>query len=357
MKNILEIFTFQGGYMGGVATMVKSYIDGHDAFANSNCILSNLNITQKVHTGWSPIDNFIYIFVQRAKVRSYLKLNKYDVVHIHTSREFLFFKDVLLAKMIRTEFNTPIMITIHVGSIDTVYNRIGWFKKKSIQLLNKYVAKTIFLSKKMQQDFRREGLSQNQSAVLYNFHNLASTIKKVAPTNCLQLLFVGAIHREKGILELLRALDILKEMNYHLNICGVLTDKSIKQEIEDIVKRLGNKVSFLGYISGEEKTLLYRQSDILILPSYHEGLPLVIMEALGEGCAIISTKVGAIPEVLSEKNCTWIDIASVDSIVKVLQSLDISEVEIQKKNNLQLGLCYSFSSHVQELCKLYNLIS
>ncbi len=357
MKRVLQIFTFQKGYMGGVATIVKSYMNGRNIFADKGYVLDNLNIAPVIHTGLRQIDNLIYIFTQRSYVRKYLKDNMYDVVHIHTSREFLFFKDVLLAKMIRTEFNVPVVVTIHVGSIDTVYNRIGWFKMKSIKLLNRYVAKTIFLSKKMQQDFLTEGLSESKSIVLYNFHDLTPTSKKPIPANCLQLLFVGAIHREKGVLELLQALDSLQEMNFHLNICGKLTDKSIKKEIEYLIKRLGEKVSFCGYVSGEEKTLLYRQSDILILPSYHEGLPVVIMEALSEGCAIISTKVGAIPEVLNDQNCIWVDIASVNSIVQALQSLNRSNIELQKKINLQLGFGYSFSSHVHKLCKLYNCIS
>lgn len=354
MKQVLQIFTFQRGYMGGIANIVKSYFDGQEVFTENSCYLNNLNVAPNIHTGYSKIDNFAYIFYQRSEVRKHLRFNKYDIIHIHTSREYLFLKDIFLAKMIKREFHTPVFLTIHVGSIETVFNRIGGVEKMCLNILNKYVSKTVFLSRVMQQDFIRKGLIAEKTAVLYNFHNLTPTVRDVKPMDCLQLLFVGAIHREKGILELLRALDSLKEKKFHLNICGKLTDKSIEQEVKVLKKNLGSKVSFLGYVTGEDKTLLYRQADILILPSYHEGLPLVIMEALSEGCAIITTKVGAIPEILCDENCFWVDVASTESIVRSINMLDKEKIIRQKELNRNLGLSYTFVSHVKKLCKLYN---
>ncbi len=354
MKKVLEVFTFQDGYMGGIATMVKSYIDGVEEFANYNCELTHLNIAPTIHTGKSSLDNLAYILTQRKEVRKHLKENKYDVIHIHTSREFLFLKDVLLAKMISTLTNTPIVMTIHVGAMDTVYNRIEWFKAKSISVLNKYVSKTIFLSKVMREDFIKAGLDKHKSTVLYNFHNFTPTNKIPEKKDGLQLLFVGAIHREKGILELLHAIEQMPDLKCHLSICGKLTDNSIKDEVESLKAKLSNKVSFLGYVTGENKTLLYEQSDVLILPSYHEGLPLVIMEALGAGCAIMATKVGAIPEVLDDNSCFWIDIASVDSIIKKLKNIDKDMISSVRRKNRTLGEMYSFKKHVRNMCNIYN---
>ena len=353
MKKILELFTFQDGYMGGVATMVKSYLDGVEEFAAHDCVLTHLNIAPIVRTGKSSLDNLAYIFTQRIAVRKHLKENKYDVIHIHTSREFLFLKDVLLAKMISKVTHVPIVMTIHVGAIETVFNRIGWFKHNSIVVLNKYVSKTIFLSKVMREDFIEAGLHEKKSIVLYNFHNFTPTIKVPEKKDELQLLYVGAIHREKGILELLHAIEQMPELKCHLNICGKLTDYSIKDEVETLKAKLSDRVSFLGYVAGEDKTLLYKQSDILVLPSYHEGLPLVIMEALGAGCAIMATKVGAIPEVLDDRSCFWVDIASVESIIKRFNEIDDTRILSARKINQTLGAAYSFQEHVKNLCDIY----
>lgn len=355
MKNVLEIFTFQGGYKGGVATMIDAYMKGVDEFARNSYKLTHLNVAPTICTGNSKIDNIAYIYTQRKAVRQYLKDHKFDVVHIHTSREYLFLKDVFLAKLISRKYKTPVVMTIHVGSIHTVYNRISWFKKRSIKLLNNCVSKVIFLSKAMCNDFIQEGLNENQSTVLYNFHSFEQTTTGgYTPHEELRLLYVGAIHREKGIVELLSALSELPELDYHLNVCGKLTDESIKDDIEKYSIKLGDKVSFLGYVSGSAKTELFKSSDLLILPSYHEGLPLVIMEALGAGCAIMATPVGSIPEVLTEENCIWIEIASVDSIKSRLSDLSNKSLMKIKMSNLSLGKSFTFEEHVKTLVKIYN---
>ena len=341
--------------MGGVATMVDAYMKGVEEFSCNNCKLAHLNIPLTVNTGNAKIDNFAYIFTQRKAVRKYMDKNCFDVVHIHTSREFLFLKDVLLAKMIRKKYHTPVVMTIHVGSIHTVYRRIEWFKRRSIYLLNKYVDKTIFLSKVMCQDFIQTGLNTNCAVVLYNFYNFSITRKQeTQKSNILQLLYVGAIHREKGIVELLKALSELPNFKYHLNVCGKFTDNSIKDEVESLKILLGEKVSFLGYVAGEAKTKLFFNSDILILPSYHEGLPLVIMEALGAGCAIMTTAVGSIPEVLHSENCMWVEVASIDSIKNQLNSLTDEQLNAMKENNKKLSLTFTFGEHIKQLAGIYN---
>lgn len=353
---ILKVYTCNNEFIGGISTMINSYIGSVNIFNNQGCMLNHFNCTPKIQIGNSKVDNFIYIFTQRREIKKYLSKNKYDLIHIHTSREFLYMKDVLLAKMINKKFQTPVVMTIHVGAIETVYNRIKWFKKRSIKLLNKYVSKTIFLSSVMRDVFVESGLLKEKSTVLYNFYDFTPTTKIYTKTNKLQLLFVGAIHREKGILELLKAIELLPDLNYHLNVCGKLTDNTIKEEIEYYKKKLCDKVSFLGYVTGENKTLLYKQSDILILPSYHEGLPIVIMEALGAGCGIMTTPVGAIPEILKRENCRWLEIGSYMSIVKQLSNLSNDDLSKMKEANILLGEKYTLASHINRLCNIYNSV-
>lgn len=357
MYKILEIYTYSRSSIGGVSIMIESYMDGVTEFAENDCRLELLNVPASVKTGKSAIDNLAYIFIQRKAVCKYLKHHTYDVVHIHTSREFLFLKDILLAKMIKQKFHIPVVMTIHVGAMETVFNRIGWFKKHALSIMNKYIDKSIFLSKVMQDEFITTGLQSDRATILYNFHNLvAADIPARKDSKTLQLLFVGMLNRDKGIIELLTALSEMPKLDYHLNVCGKLVDKSIEAELEDLKTKLGDKVSFLGYVVGEDKTKLFHNSDMLILPSYHEGLPIVIMEALAAGCAIMSTRVGAIPEVLSDENCYWIDKASVDSIKNTLSSIQKDQLEKQQKANLELGVEYSFSGHVKKLSGIYKSI-
>lgn len=357
MYKILEIFTYHTGYKGGVATMINNYMAEVNQFALYDCELIHLNIASTINTGLAKIDNFAYIFSQRCAVKKYLDTNYVDVVHIHTSREFLFLKDVLLARFISNRYHIPIVMTIHVGSIDTVYNRIGLFKKKSIKILNTCVDKVIFLSKVMQENYIDLGLLKKKTIVLYNFYKFTPYNAKKRDcknSETLKMLYVGAIHREKGIIELLQAVSEMPNLNFHLNICGQLTDKSIKDDVDKMKRILGEKVSFLGYVAGKDKTRLFYESDLLVLPSYHEGLPLVIMEGLGAGCAIMTTAVGAIPEILKDDNCLWLDVASVTSIKSQLENLTYDKLNNMKQANKKLGLAFSLEEHINLLSKIYH---
>ena len=351
MKRVLQIFSFQKGYKGGVATLLQSYMDGKAYWFE----LSHLNIPIRIKTPWSKINNFLFFFTQQRETIRHIKASHYDIIHIHTSREFLFLKDILLACMIHLRFCLPVVMTIHVGDSKTVYNRIKWFRKLSIRLMDRHVSKLLFLSMEMKESFFHNGLGSEKCKVLYNFHDLPPVKKiDVQSTKTLRLLYVGAIHREKGVIELLTALTQSTFLDFHLNVCGELTDLSIKEDVDRLKLLLGNTVTFKGYVCGEEKTRLFLESDLLILPSYHEGLPLVIMEALGAGCAIMTTPVGAIPEILSSDNCIWIEAASATSIKEQLSKISRNQINEIKNKNKKLGTQFSFRKHVSALCEIYN---
>ena len=340
--------------MGGVATMVAAYINEYQKFLKYGFTTKLFDAKPKFHLGFSRLNNIAFIFTQRHDILNHLRNNRYDVIHIHTSCRFLFFKDLLLAKSIKTRYNIPIVLTIHVGAIDTVFNKFTWFRKRAIEIMNRYIVAIIFLAKPIMNDFIQNGLSCKKAHLLYNFHMLSVPFSK-NKADKLELLFVGAIHREKGIIELLNAVKNFSGEEVHLNICGQLTDLAMKTEFDNLIEELGNRVTLLGYVSGVMKESVFRNADILILPSYHEGLPLVIMEALGAGCGIIATPVGAIPEILSDENVLWVGIGSVEDIVSKLKLScnDKSTLEKMQKSNYQLGKQYSFESHISRLSYVY----
>lgn len=336
--------------------MVSGYMDNAIIFSKNDCSIFHLNILPTVNTGFSKFDNLAYVFFQRKEVHRHLKHHNYDIIHIHTSREFLFLKDVFLAKMIKVRYEIPIVITIHVGSINTVFNRISFLKERVFNILNNYVDRVIFLSEQMRLDFINRGLQREKSAVLYNFHQIPSDSIQIEETsNPLRLLFVGAIHKEKGILELLTAVSQLPEsFQFHLDVCGLITDNAIIHQIEAFKNCLGSKICFKGYVSGLDKINEYKYADVLLLPSYHEGLPLVIMEALGAGCAIVATRVGAIPEVLSDENCIWVDVGSSDDIKKAIEYFNSDTLSMMKHSNFKKGFDFTIDVHIKKLSEIYH---
>ena len=83
-----------------------------------------------------------------------------------------------------------------------------------------------------------------------------------------------------------------------LEIGGNKNEEALKEAIR--AQHLEDCVHFNGFVSGDLKKELLSRSDVFVLPSYNEGLPISILEAMSYGCAIISTPVGGIPEVVKD---------------------------------------------------------
>jgi glycosyltransferase involved in cell wall biosynthesis len=120
----------------------------------------------------------------------------------------------------------------------------------------------------------------------------------------LELLYFSNIFPEKGCLIMLEAIKtiIKKYSNVRLTICGQPLRHKYENEIQDFINK--NKMKDFVYYKGPvfdiEKEAIFLKSDIIIFPSYftEECLPLVILEAMQAGLAIITTKIGVIEEVI-----------------------------------------------------------
>lgn len=117
-----------------------------------------------------------------------------------------------------------------------------------------------------------------------------------------RVLFVGAICIAKGLIELIEALDALMDSRpgLHARLVGF---PQYPGEQARVLKRIGqmknaNRVAVPGPKYGAELAAEYRNADLLVLPSYAEGVPMVILEAMAAGLPIIATNVGGIADVV-----------------------------------------------------------
>lgn len=347
----------EGAYVGGVVSIIDNYMANEKIFNANGYDVELFDYHTSKDFPNQKINNFLYGFAQKRALLKKMRSDSVDIVNVHTSREFLFLKDLFLAKAITKRTSAKVFLTIHVGEEDTVFNRIKLLKFYCIKIMNKYIHKVIFLSNHISNQFIESGLNSGKAIVLYNFHCLDNPKMKLKKTNdCLYLLYVGAIHREKGILELLEACVKLRNLNIHLDICGQITDSGIHEQYEAFINNLGDKVVIHGYVKGAQKTELFNRADVLLLPSYHEGMPLVILEALASGSAIISTKVGATPEILSNKNVLWVNIADSDSIANAIVRLyeDRELLDCMSSANKVKGNEFTAEFNIRKLCKIYN---
>jgi glycosyltransferase involved in cell wall biosynthesis len=130
---------------------------------------------------------------------------------------------------------------------------------------------------------------------------LADQVRSFNVNRPLNLVYVGRLVRAKGLFEIIEALMELKRVGreFKLSIAGEGPDK---RELLAASERagLGDRVQFLGGVFAAEKYRLWLDSDLLVFPSYTEGLPYSLLEAMAAGCVPITTPVAAIPDVMQD---------------------------------------------------------
>jgi glycosyltransferase involved in cell wall biosynthesis len=114
-----------------------------------------------------------------------------------------------------------------------------------------------------------------------------------------RLIFVGRLTAIKGLRVLLEAFIKARETraNLHLTLVG---DGDDRPYLEQIAEPLGEAVQFTGYLSQGDVAKALAATDVLILPSFAEGLPVVLMEALASARPVIATQVGGVSELVED---------------------------------------------------------
>lgn len=107
-------------------------------------------------------------------------------------------------------------------------------------------------------------------------------------TQTVQLLYAGKLDSSKGVPWLLKSLMRIHKEHFHLHLVGGGSGPE-KQRCLELAEHLKDKVTLHGMLSHKKLADLMRSSHIFVLPSFFEGLPLVLLEALACGCRIITT--------------------------------------------------------------------
>lgn len=135
-----------------------------------------------------------------------------------------------------------------------------------------------------------------------------------------KILFFGRMDPEKGVSDLITALDLVRQSvpGARLTLCG-----GGRVETATGLQSLPDGVEFAGQVSSDELDNLIRNSDVVALPSLHEGYPISLLEACSRLVPIVATAVGSIPEVFEGRPCALLvpprdPRALAEALVKIL---------------------------------------
>jgi glycosyltransferase involved in cell wall biosynthesis len=229
---------------------------------------------------------------------SYIKL-KPNVTYISFSPfGFGFYRDfffVVLAKL----FNSRTVLHLHGTGLTKA---TGVFKAKLLQWMFKK-SKLIVISKSLAEDVR--AFIDNSGVVIID--NCVDDPGLVGKSNSggLNVLYLANLDVRKGVKIAVEAFVQLHQKipDARLRIAGsdtsLLTRKKLQIYIEETFPEVTHAIELIGPVYGEEKNLVFRQSDLFIYPSMHDAAPLVVLEALSYGLPVVCSTQGALPDMIT----------------------------------------------------------
>lgn len=334
---------------------------GLEPLSNLSSILSSFSCTLYVITGdhglkikKKDIDNlriveishsvgknrfahiFNHILLQFKIVRKIIKLNSNVKTWVFFLDSHAFLLPVITAKLLSKE-----VVIVTAASI----KNSAQAKKKSLsQILvqtetigYKLANKIIIYSPNLIKDWNLEKYKNKiniASEHIIDF-NFFSNKQKIEERNYIG--YIGRLSHEKGILNLMEAIKILtKETpkeNFKFLIGG---DGNLREFVEDYISlnNLEEFVEYIGWIPHEKLPMYLNKLKLLVIPSYSEGLPNIMLESMACGTPILSSSVGAIPNIIKDqKNGFLMENNSPESIAKnIIKIINSKKIDNISKN-------------------------
>lgn len=251
-----------------------------------------------------------------------------DVVHLTSSGRLSVVRDFVILNIVRL-FGVKFVYHIRFGRIPAMAlaNTLEW---KVIANVMRHASQVIVID------------SETFSAV--KCHVPTAKILKIP--NCVNMtdqfdtrelakkenvvLFVGWVVPSKGISELVEAWGTVSNSGWVLKIIGPVSDKYRDELLNEFKPK---NLEFLGELEHNEVMRHMASCDLFVLPSYTEGFPNVIAEAMALGRPIVGTRVGAIPEMLDGEAGELIDAKNVKELSKSLELLMGSDNKRERLGN------------------------
>lgn len=239
------------------------------------------------------------------------------IVHIHGASRGSFYRKYVYFLVSRYLFRKRVVYHIHGGGFKDFYHDASGVVKKMIRHFMGTADAVICVSESWRRCYV-EHFHPKHIVAIPNMIEKITTRHYAERQEKVIFLFLGKIMSAKGVYDLLDVaadLQLTHAGKFEIWIGGNGEVQQLQQQVAE--KKLEAAVQYEGWVSGEEKDAIFRKADVFVLPSYHEGLPVSILEAMSYGMPVIATKVGGIPEVVSEgESGLLIDAGDKDALKK-----------------------------------------
>lgn len=272
-----------------------------------------------------------------AYIRFLFVYKKYDLFHIHNASFGSTFRKRHYLRKIK-KANKKAIAHVHGAKYLIFYD--GLNDKKKAKVLDYLNSADIVIA--LSDDWKEKFENTFHITNCYSLNNGIDTEEFEKSVCDLEIYkntfaFMGRLGERKGAYDLVDAVEIAVKVNPKIKVmmAGDGEIERVKHLIKS--KSLESNIEVIGWIGFEEKINLLKKSATVVLPSYNEGLPMTVLEGMAAGKAIISTTVGAIPEVIKEENGILIEAGDIKTLADALVkcSTDIEMIKNMSVNNLE----------------------
>lgn len=278
--------------------------------------------------------------------------DKPDLVHIHSSFGPSFFRKIPFIYMAQWA-KVPIINHIHGSEFEKFYLKASEKKQNLVRKVWNKCDAFIVLSEEWKEIFSCV-IPKEKMTVIENYSKLVPAFKR---ENRCSLLFLGLINEMKGCYDIV---DVVARVSHRIpNVKMIMCGEGDTEKIKEKAKSMGviDNFEFPGWVRGNKKDEVLREANIFFLPSYSEGMPMSILDAMGYGLPIVASNVGGIPRLVqNEGNGYLFAPGDIDGFAGAITSLltdDDKRKSFGEKSCDTVDSKYSLKSHIESIEKIY----
>ena len=282
-------------------------------------------------------------------------LKRYDIVHVHMAAQASFDRKAMFVERAK-KAGKKIIIHQHAADFDKYFfEQVDDAKRTRIKEIFGMADKVIVLSEEWAEFFGKNVCDSRKIEVLYNGVVMPEYEKKDYSDH--NVLMLGRLGERKGTYDLLKAIPIvlrsIPDAIFYLGGDGDV--EQCKKIVEE--NGLGEHVVFLGWVRDGVKEEQFKNCSTFILPSYHEGMPMAVLEAMSYGLATISTNAGGIPQIIEQGvSGIRVEAGDVEAIAETL--IDVLKDEDKRKalgvfGRERIKEKFDFKGNVERLEEMY----
>ncbi len=315
---------------------------GYAASLRRNLVVSLTSYFQSLYF----LLRFIYRFFKK----------KPDLVHLHTASYTSFWEKMFYIHVCNW-MRVPVILHVHGALFENFYYKQTLFVRKYIRHMLIKCNHILVLSQYWY-DLLTRLTDPHKVTIVPNGVDTSIYSEIVYPKSEIpSMLFLGELSKRKGIFDLLKVIQALASgfKDFIVYIAGpgdTLEIKKLAKEY-DIEKQ----IYLIGPVFDREKLQLLQSSWIFILPSYAEAQPMSVIEAMASGTAVISTKVGGIPEMVIEpENGYLTDPGDIQHLKKVAELLLNHKQLCEKKGMANINKAkelFDINTNMQKILNCY----